>query len=89
MTVGEAADIARSKEVSEDILRFIGNKKEWIKSAEVKHNLCFNSKTPVGISMRFLSHMRADELRTLARSRNVSAQIRSLAANWAARKEKG
>jgi hypothetical protein len=33
--------------------------------------------------------MRADELRQLSRSRNVSAQIRSLAANWANRKEKG
>jgi predicted metal-dependent phosphoesterase TrpH len=88
-TAPEAAEIAKSKEVGEEILRYIGNKKDWIKSGEVKHNLVFNPKTPVGISMRYLGHMRADELRTLARSRNVSAQIRSLAANWAQRKEKG
>ncbi|HEX2675626.1 MAG TPA: hypothetical protein VHM19_03280 [Polyangiales bacterium] len=88
-TAQEAAEIAKSKEVSEEILRYIGNKKDWVKSGEVKHNLVFNPKTPTGISMRFLGHMRADELRHLSRSRNVSAQIRSLAANWAARKEKG
>ncbi|HMI90534.1 MAG TPA: hypothetical protein VK509_04180 [Polyangiales bacterium] len=88
-TAPEAAEIAKSKEVGEDILRYIGNKKDWIKSGEVKKNLVFNPKTPIGIAMRFLGHMRADELRTLARSRNVSAQIRSLAANWATRKEKG
>jgi hypothetical protein len=88
-TAPEAAEIAKSKEVAEDILRYIGNKKDWIKSGEVKKNLVFNPKTPIGIAMRFLGHMRADELRTLARSRNVSAQIRSLAANWATRKEKG
>jgi hypothetical protein len=88
MTVGEAADIARSKEVSEDILRFIGNKKEWIKSAEVKHNLCFNSKTPVGISMRFISHLRMEELKALGKNRNVPQQLKSLANQWVTRKEK-
>jgi hypothetical protein len=89
LTMAEAAEIAKSKDVSEEILRYIGNKKDFIKSGEVKHNLVFNPKCPVGISLRFLGHMRADELRTLSRSRNVSAQIRSLAAQWAQRKEKG
>jgi hypothetical protein len=87
-TLPEAAEIAKSKDVSEEILRFIGNNKSWIKSGEVKHNLVFNPKCPVGIALRFLGHLRADELRNLTRSRNVSAQIRSLAAQWAVRKEK-
>jgi hypothetical protein len=87
-TAQDAAEIAKSKEVTEEVLRFIGTKKDWLKSAEVKHNLVFNPKCPVGISMRFLGHMRADELRSLARSRNVSAQLRSLGAQWAQRKEK-
>jgi hypothetical protein len=88
LTVGEAADIARSKEVSEEILRYIGNKKEWIKSGEVKHNLCFNSKTPVGISMRFVSHLRMEELKALGKNRNVPGQLKSLATQWVLRKEK-
>ena len=88
MTLGEAGDIARSKEVSEDILRFIGNKKEWIKSGEVKHNLCFNPKTPVGISMRFISHLRLEELKALAKNRNVPGQLKSMANQWVMRKEK-
>jgi hypothetical protein len=88
-TAQDAAEIAKSKEVTEEVLRYIGTKKDWLKSAEVKHNLVFNPKCPVGISMRFLGHMRADELRSLARSRNVSAQLRSLGAQWAQRKEKG
>jgi hypothetical protein len=89
LTLVEAAEIAKAKDVSEEILRYIGNKKDFIKSGEVKHNLVFNPKCPVGISLKFLGHMRADELRNLSRSRNVSAQIRSLAAQWAQRKEKG
>jgi hypothetical protein len=86
--IGEAIDYAKSKDVSEEILRYVAAKKEWIKSAEVKRNLVFNPKCPVGISMRFMSHLRADELRELGRSRGVSAQLRSLAAQMAIRKEK-
>ncbi len=88
VTAGEAGDFAKSKEVSEEILRFIGNKKEWIKNAEVKHNLCFNPKTPVGISMRFISHLRMEELKALSKNRNVSAQLKSMAGQWITRKEK-
>lgn len=88
LTVGEAGDIARSKEVSEEILRYIGSKKEWIKSGEVKHNLCFNPKTPVGVSMRFVSHLRMEELKALAKNRNVPGQLKSMASQWVLRKEK-
>jgi hypothetical protein len=84
----EAIDVARSKDVSEEILRFVGNKKDWVKNAEVKHNLVFNPKTPVGVSLKFLGHLRLDELRRLGKSRNVPAQIRSLAAQWVLRREK-
>jgi hypothetical protein len=88
MTVDEASAIAKAKDVGEDILRYVSNKKDWVKSAEVKHNLVFNPKCPVGISMRFLGYLRADELRQLSRSRNVPAQIRSLAAQKVAQKSK-
>jgi len=88
MTVQEACEIAKARDVTEEILRYIANKKEWLKSSEVKHNLVFNPKCPVGLSMKFLGFMRLDELRNLARSRNVPAQLRGLAAQWVARKAK-
>jgi len=88
VTIQEAAEIAKSRDVTEEILRYVANKKEWIKSAEVKHNLVFNPKCPVGISMKYLGFMRVDELRNLSRSRNVPAQLRSLAAQWVNRKAK-
>lgn len=88
MTVQEACEIAKARDVTEEILRYIANKKDWLKSAEVKHNLVFNPKCPVGISMKFLGFLRIDELRNLSRSRNVPAQLRSLAAQWVNRKSK-
>lgn len=79
MRDGEAARMAMSKQVNEDILRYIGNRRDWLGNYEVKRNLVFNPKTPMGVSMNFLSHLRATDLRTLARSKNVPASLRSAA----------
>jgi len=88
MQEAEVPAIVRSKEVSEDVLRFAGNKREWTKNHEIKHGLVFNPKTPVGISLRFIGHLRDDELRTLSRSRNVSQPLKSAALQRLAAKEK-
>jgi hypothetical protein len=88
MGENEVVPIAMSKEVGEDILRFIGNKRDWTKNHEIKHGLVFNPKTPVGISLRFIGHMRDDELRTLSRSRNVSQPLKAAALQKLAAKEK-
>lgn len=84
----EVVDIAKSKDVSEDVLRFIGNRREWLRSGELKSALVFNPRTPIGISVKFISHLRLAELRKLARSKNVASQIRSIAAQWVERRQK-
>lgn len=75
----EAANVARSKEVSEEILRYIGNRREWGRSYELKRALVFNPKTPMSISLRYLGHMRPNDLKTLARSRGVAQSMKSAA----------
>lgn len=84
----EVVPIVRSKEVGEEILRYIGNKREWTRSHEVKKGLVFNPKVPVGIALRFLGHLRDDELKTLSRSRNVSQPLKSAALQKLQAKEK-
>ncbi|MBK8173247.1 MAG: hypothetical protein IPK60_23335 [Sandaracinaceae bacterium] len=88
MTVNEAVAIANSRQIGEDILRFIGNKKEWVRSYEVKRALLFNSKTPVGISLRFLSHLHESDLRELSRSRNVAGPLKAAAVQRIMKKDK-
>lgn len=88
MAEPEAAAIAHSKEVSEEILRFIGNKREWTKSHEVKSALVFNPKCPVGISLKFVSHLRDNELKMLAKSRGVAQPVKSAALQRINAKEK-
>jgi len=89
MTAGEAATIAKSKEVSEEVLRFIANKKKWVGSYEVKRALVFNSKTPFATSLKFLSHMRNNDLKTLTRSRNVAGPLKNAANQRYEKKTKG
>lgn len=75
----EIASFAASRAVSEDVLRLIGSVGDWTKSHTVKFNLVGNPKTPVSISSRLLVHLRIDELKKLAKSKNVSGQISKLA----------
>jgi hypothetical protein len=77
MTEAEAASIAHSRQVGEDVLRQIGNRREWMGNYEVKRALLFNPKTPIGISLRYMMHMRPDDLRLLSRSRGIPAALKT------------
>lgn len=85
-TEAEANNMAHSRQVGEDILRFIGNKREWLGNYELKKALMFNPKTPVGISMKFIAHLHGSDLRDLSRSRGVPAAVKSAALQRLAKK---
>jgi hypothetical protein len=79
MTDAEAAAIAHSKDVSVDVLRYVGNRKEWLKAYDIKMALVFNPKSPLDCSMKFLGHLRPNDLKMLSQSRGVTAQLKTLA----------
>jgi len=79
MAESEAKNAAQSREVSEDVLRFIGRKREWLRSYEIKRSLCNNPKTPLALSMTFLAHLRRNDLKALARSRGVPGPLKQAA----------
>ena len=85
----EVAGFAASRAVSDDVLRLIGSTGDWTKSHTIKFALVGNPKTPVSIAVRLLGHLRADELKKLAKSKNVSAQISKLAKQELAKKQPG
>ncbi|MEZ4255505.1 MAG: hypothetical protein R3A78_07285 [Polyangiales bacterium] len=88
MTDVEAVPIARSKEVSEEILRYVANRREWMKNYELKRAIVFNPKMPTGISLRYLAHMMPGDLKDLARSKNVPGALKSAALQRLAKVEK-
>lgn len=87
MTENEASAIANSRQVGEEVLRFIGNKREWLGNYEVKKSLVFNPKTPIAVSMKFLAHLHVADIRNLSRSRGIPAALKTAAAQRAAKRE--
>ena len=79
MSETEAVNIAHSKEVNDEVLRILAGRREWTRNYELKKALVLNPKTPVGIALRFLPHLRENDLKSLARSRNVPGPIRTAA----------
>ncbi len=79
MSETEAVNIAHSKEVNDEVLRILAGRREWTRNYELKKALVLNPKTPVGIALRFLTHLRENDLKQLARSRNVPTPIRTAA----------
>jgi len=79
MGESEAKNAAQSREISEDVLRYICKKREWLRSYEIKRHLCNNPKTPLALSMTFLAHLRRNDLRALARSRGIPGPLKEAA----------
>ena len=76
VTQSEVEAIAKMGNVSEEILRIIGNTRAWVKSYAVVAALTKNSKTPVAVSMHLLSRLHEADLKRLASDRNVPDALR-------------
>ena len=70
---------AGSTTVSEEILREIGNNRDWTRHYDIKVSLVTNPKSPPDISMNFLRHMRDREIKVISRSKNVPGVVSSAA----------
>lgn len=76
LTESEIETIAAMRAVGEDILRDIGNSREWTRSYVVVQNLVRNPKTPPTISQRLLFRLRAQDLMQLSRDRSIPDAVR-------------
>jgi hypothetical protein len=76
LTENEVEGIASMRSVAEDILREVGNSKEWTKSYSVIQNLVKNPKTPPVISQRLLFRLRSQELNMMTRDRSLPEAVR-------------
>ena len=79
VTDQEVGVISQSRSVSEDIVRYIADNREWTKTYVVKVNLVNNPKCPIGQSLRFLTHLRGGDLRALTNNKNVPQALATAA----------
>ncbi len=79
ITEAEVEAIAGMKNVSDEILRHIGNHREWVKKYPIACNLARNPKTPIGIALNLVSRLAPRDVKALAFDRNVPDAVRKQA----------
>jgi hypothetical protein len=82
----EIALISQSRAVSEEVLRIIAQNKAWVQDHQIKINLVMNPRTPFVFASKLVSYMRDNELKMIAKSKNVSGAISRAARQQLAKK---
>ncbi len=89
MKENEAERITASRSVSEDVLRIIALNREFTRHYQCKLNLVTNPRTPFSFAVRLVPHLRESDLRSLAKSKNVSGAIAQAIRQQMLRKQPG
>ena len=71
----EVAGFAKSRNLSDEVLRIIASNREWTKSYAVKLALVANPKCPVYFSVKFMNFLQEKDLRNLVKSKDVPSVI--------------
>jgi hypothetical protein len=75
----EVVAAASNRAICDDVIRYIANSREYVKDYAVKQALVNNPKCPLGMSLRLLSFLHPEDLRAIARSRNVPGALATAA----------
>ena len=76
LTEQEVESFAKMGNVSEDVLRYIGSKRQWMKNYGVVLALVKNAKTPLGLSLNMMNRLNDRDLQGLSTDRNVPEPLR-------------
>lgn len=79
LTDSEVEAIALMKNVSEEVLRLVGTKREFAKNYTVIHNLVKNARTPIATTLGLINRILTNDLRALSRNKNVPEVLRKTA----------
>jgi hypothetical protein len=83
----EVIMIAKNRNLEGEILRSIGEHRNWARNYQVRLALVTNSKTPLTTALHFIATLGERDLRLLAKSKNVSATVVSQARRLLAQRE--
>ncbi len=79
ITETEVEMVARSRSISDEALRKISKKREWMKTYGILLAMVTNPKTPPAISIPLVAGLKTRDLALLGKNRNVTDGIRSTA----------
>jgi hypothetical protein len=65
--------------VVEEVLTFIGRRREWAGKTSIQRALAQNPRTPVAMAVRIVPKLSVRDLRDLGRDKNIPDAVRTLA----------
>ena len=84
---GDAEAIANMKSVSEDVLRGITFRRDWMRHYGIMRNIVKNPRSPIDVTLSLVIRLNAKDQKTLASDRNVPDAVRAFARREVSRKE--
>ncbi len=84
----EVVQFAKSRNVSDEVLRVIANTGEWTRRYQVQLALATNPKAPLPSAIKFLNYLTDRDLKNIMRSRDVSGPVAQQARRILSRKGK-
>jgi hypothetical protein len=79
MSDQEAEAIASMRNVDEEVLRLLGNRRDWTSKYNIMLTLCKNPKTPLGVVLPFINRLILRDLKGLKDDRGVQQVVREMA----------
>ena len=79
ITDGEILGLANSKTSSAEVLRYIYERRDFLKLYSLRTALVRNPKVPLPTALRFLPTLQVKDIKELARDRNVPATVQAQA----------
>lgn len=87
MKENEVVCLSASRALSDDVLRIFASNRDFTRNYQVKMNLISNPRTPFTFVARLIPHLRESDLRTLAKSKNVTGTVSTAARQQLDRKK--
>jgi hypothetical protein len=82
----EVIRISSSRTVSEEVLRVISLNKDWVRNYQIKLALVMNPRTPFPMAAKLVQYLREGDLKSIAKSKNVTGPIAQAAKQQLLRK---
>lgn len=79
MSEQEAESIASMRNVDDEVLRLLANRRDWTAKYNIMLTLCKNPKTPVGVVLPFINRLILRDLKGLKDDRGVQQVVREMA----------
>jgi len=79
MSEQEAESIASMRNVDDEVLRLLGNRRDWTSKYNIMLTLCKNPKSPVGVVLPFINRLILRDLKGLKDDRGVQQVVREVA----------